>query len=180
MRLSREGQQPAVVVTRLGYNYEMINMKQASKKIVAFISSFEGFSAKPYIDIAGHATIGFGATYYQDGRKVTMQDAPITKQCALELKEFHIEEKEKVVRRLVKSSINQNQFDALVSWVYNLGEGNLKTSTMLKKINANPNDPTIKTSWVQWNKARNPKTKVLEVSNGLTRRRKEEIAIYFS
>lgn len=54
-------------------------MKQASKKIVEFISSFEGFSAKPYIDIAGHATIGYGATYYQDGRKVTMQDAPITK-----------------------------------------------------------------------------------------------------
>jgi len=155
-------------------------MKQASKRIVEFISSFEGFEAKPYIDIAGHATIGYGATYYQDGRKVTMQDAPITLQCALNLKEFHIEETEKVVRRLVKSNINQNQFDALVSWVYNLGKENLRTSTMLKKINANPNDPSIKASWVQWNKARDPKTKELKVSNGLTRRRNEEIRIYFS
>ncbi len=155
-------------------------MKQASKKIVEFISSFEGFKAKPYIDIAGHATIGFGATYYQDGRKVKMSDPPITLQCALDLKEFHIEETEKVVRRLVKSNINQNQFDALVSWVYNLGEGNLKTSTLLKKINANPNDPTIKNNWIQWNKARDPKTKELKVSNGLTRRRNEEIRIYFS
>lgn len=155
-------------------------MKQASKKIVEFISSFEGFKAKPYIDIAGHATIGFGATYYQDGRKVKMSDPPITLQCALNLKEFHIEEKEKVVRRLVKSNINQNQFDALVSWVYNLGKENLRTSTMLKKINANPHDPTIKASWLQWNKARDPKTNVLKVSNGLTRRRNEEIRIYFS
>lgn len=153
---------------------------EASKKIVEFISSFEGFSAKPYRDIAGRATIGYGATYYQDGRKVKMSDPPITKQCALDLKEFHIEETEKVVRKYVKSNINQNQFDALVSWTYNLGEGNLRTSTMLKKINANPNDPTIKNSWVQWNKARDPKTKVLKVSNGLTRRRNEEIAIYFS
>lgn len=155
-------------------------MKQASKRIVEFISSFEGFEAKPYIDIAGHATIGFGATYYQDRRKVKMSDPPITLQCALDLKEFHIEEKEKVVRSLVKSNINQNQFDALVSWVYNLGKENLRTSTLLKKINANPNDPSIKTSWVQWNKARDPKTKQLKVSNGLTRRRNEEIAIYFS
>lgn len=155
-------------------------MKQASKRIVEFISSFEGFSAKPYLDITGKPTIGYGATYYQDGRKVTMQDPPITKQCALDLKEFHIEEKENAVRRLVKSNINQNQFDALVSWVYNLGEGNLKTSTMLKKINANPNDQSIKNSWLQWNKARNKKTGKLEVSNGLTRRRNEEIKIYFS
>lgn len=155
-------------------------MKQASRKIVEFISSFEGFRSKPYYDIAGKPTIGYGATYYQDGRKVTMQDPPITKQCALDLKEFHIEETEKVVRKYVKSNINQNQFDALVSWVYNLGEGNLKTSTLLKKINANPNDPTIKNSWVQWNKARNPKTGKLEFSNGLNRRRHEEVAIYFS
>lgn len=155
-------------------------MKKASKKIVEFISSFEGFEAKPYLDITGKPTIGYGATYYQDGRKVKMSDPPITLQCALDLKEFHIEEKEKVVRSLVKSNINQNQFDALVSWVYNLGKENLRTSTMLKKINANPNDPTIKNSWVQWNKARDPKTKQLKVSNGLTRRRNEEIAIYFS
>lgn len=153
---------------------------QASKRIVEFISSFEGFRASPYYDIAGVPTIGYGATYYQDGRKVTMQDAPITKQCALELKEFHIEETQKVIRKYVKSNINQNQFDALVSWCYNFGEGNLKTSTLLKKINANPNDPTIKNSWLQWNKARDPKTKVLKVSNGLTRRRNEEIRIYFS
>jgi len=109
-------------------------MKQASKEIVEFISNFEGFRANPYYDIAGVPTIGYGATYYQDGRKVTMQDPPITKQCALELKEFHIEETEKVIRKYVKSNINQNQFDALVSWCYNFGEGNLRTSDNRRKI----------------------------------------------
>lgn len=155
-------------------------MKKASKKIVEFITKFEGFRAKPYIDIAGHATIGYGATYYQDMRKVTMNDPPITHECALDLKAFHIKVTEDIIHKYVKSNINQNQFDALVSWCYNFGEGNLRTSTLLKKINANPNDPTIKNSWVQWNKARDPKTKQLKVSNGLTRRRNEEIAIYFS
>ena len=155
-------------------------MKQASKKIVEFISNFESFRAKPYIDIAGHPTIGYGATYYQDGRKVTMQDPPITHECALDLKAFHIKVTEDIIHKYVKSKLNQNQFDALVSWVYNLGEYNLKISTLLKKINANPNDPTIKNSWVQWNKARNPKTGKLELSNGLNRRRHEEVAIYFS
>lgn len=155
-------------------------MKQASKRIIEFISSFEGFSAKPYYDITGVPTIGYGATYYQDGRKVTMKDPEITHECALDLKAFHIKVTENAVNELVKSNINQNQFDALVSWVYNLGKENLRTSTMLKKINANPNDPSIKASWVQWNKARNPKTGKLEFSNGLNRRRHEEVAIYFS
>lgn len=153
---------------------------EASKRIVEFITSFEGFSAKPYLDISGVPTIGYGATYYQDGRKVTMQDPPITRACAIELKAFHIKETEKVIYKYVKSKLNQNQFDALVSWVYNFGQGNLRTSTLLKKINANPNDPSIKTSWLQWNKARNKHTGKLEVSNGLTRRRNEEVAIYFS
>ena len=155
-------------------------MKKSSKKIIEFITSFEGFSAKPYLDIAGVPTIGFGATYYQDGTKVTMNDPAITLECAHDLKAFHVQDAEKAVRRLVKSNINQNQFDALVSWVYNLGEGNLASSTLLKKINANPNDQSIKASWIQWNKARDPKTKQLKVSNGLTRRRNEEIRIYFS
>jgi len=155
-------------------------MKKASKRIVVFIAGFESYMAKPYKDIAGIPTIGFGATYYQNGKRVTMDDPAIKLECAHDLKAFHIQDAEKAVHKLVTSNLNQNQFDALVSWTYNLGEGNLKTSTMLKKINANPNDPTIKNSWLQWNKARNPKTKVLEVSNGLTRRRKEEIAIYFS
>lgn len=155
-------------------------MKQASKKIVEFITKFEGFEAKPYLDIAGVPTIGYGATYYQDGRKVKMSDPPITKACALDLKMFHLKQTENAVNKLVKSKVNQNQFDALVSFTYNLGEGNLKSSTLLKKVNANPNDRSIEKEFLKWINARNPKTGKLEPSFGLTRRRNEEAVYYFS
>jgi lysozyme len=71
-------------------------------------------------------------------------------------------------------TINQNQFDALVSFCYNVGPGNLKSSTLLKKVNANPNDPTIRTEFLKWNKGGG------KVLAGLTRRRTAEANLYFS
>lgn len=153
---------------------------KTSKKIIEFITSFEGFSGKPYLDIAGIPTIGFGATYYENGVKVTMKDAPITRERAMELKAFHLRIAESGVNRFVKSNINQNQFDALVSFTYNLGVGALQDSTLLKKVNVNPDDKTIVNEFKKWINARNPKTGKLEKSKGLTRRRKEEAELYFS
>lgn len=92
---------------------------KASKKIIAFIAGFESFESRPYLDIANVPTIGYGATYYENGTKVTMRDKPITNERALELKAFHVQVAEKAVLKLVKSKINQNQFDALVSFTYN-------------------------------------------------------------
>lgn len=155
-------------------------MKKSSRKIIEFITSFEGFKAKPYLDIAGIPTIGFGATYYENGVKVTMKDAPITKERALELKAFHLRIAEAAVNKFVKSNINQNQFDALVSFTYNLGVGALQDSTLFKKVNANPNDKSIANEFKKWVNARNPKTGKLEKSNGLIRRRNEESTFYFS
>lgn len=153
---------------------------KSSKKIIEFITSFEGFEEKPYLDIAGIATIGYGATYYENGVKVTMKDKPITKQRALELKAFHLNIAEAGVRKNVTSNINQNQFDSLVSFTYNLGIGALQGSTLLKKVNTNPYDKSISNEFKKWVNARNPKTGQLEKSNGLIRRRNEESAIYFS
>lgn len=155
-------------------------MKQASKKIIEFIANFEAFRNKPYLDIAGVATIGYGATYYENGVKVTMNDTPVTHERALHLKAFHVQVAEKAVRKLMKSTINQNQFDALVSFTYNLGAMALKNSTLLKKVNANPNDKSIEAEFKKWVNIRNPKTGRLEKSNGLIRRRNEEAAIYFN
>ncbi|MCB0448213.1 MAG: lysozyme [Gelidibacter sp.] len=137
------------------------------------IKKYEGLSLKPYLCPAGIPTIGYGSTYYEDGSKVTMKDYPITKQKAELLLLNVVVDFERGVNRLVTSTINQNQFDALVSFSYNVGLGSLKSSTLLKRVNNNPQDADICYQFSRWNKAGG---KVLE---GLTRRRKEEAELYF-
>lgn len=89
-------------------------MKKASKKIIEFIANFEAFRSKPYLDVAGIPTIGYGATYYENGVKVTMNDAPVTHERALQLKAFHIQVAEKAVRQFVKSTVNQKDRKSVV------------------------------------------------------------------
>lgn len=140
------------------------------------IKKFEGFSAKPYPDPGtGNLpiTIGYGATYYEDGRKVTLKDTPITEQRASELLLNVLKEYEKAVDSYTRDDINQNQFDSLVCFAYNVGVNALKSSTLLKLINANPNDPEIRTQFLRWNKAAG------KVLKGLTKRRESEADLYF-
>lgn len=146
-----------------------------------FLQNREGFSAVPYLCSAGKPTIGFGNTFYPDGRKVTMKDKPITRAYGVEIFTLVVAQFEKDVNHLVKSIVTQNQFNALVSFAYNLGsdidvdtiaEG-LGDSTLLKKVNANPNDPNIAKEFAKWNKANG------KVSNGLISRRQLEAELYF-
>ena len=137
------------------------------------IKSFEGFYSKPYLDPIGIPTIGYGATYYPNKKKVTMKDKPLTEKEASDLLKEMMVTYENDVKRLVKRELNQNQFDALVSFTYNLGSANLGKSTLLKKVNANPCDKTIKDEFLTWNKAGG------KVLNGLTRRRNAEAELYF-
>ncbi len=139
---------------------------------IDLIKKYEGFSSKPYKCPAGIPTIGYGATYYPNGSKVTLSDTPITEQQAQEYLKDMLVSYEKSVATFVTSTINQNQFDSLVSFAYNLGVGNLKSSTLLKKVNANPSDNTIAAEFVKWNKAGG------KVLAGLTKRRKEEAELY--
>lgn len=147
-------------------------MKLGSKGL-EFIKSFEGFYSKPYLDPIGIPTIGYGATYYPNKKKVTMKDKPLTEKEASDLLKEMMTNYENDVKRLVKRELNQNQFDALVSFTYNLGSTNLGKSTLLKKVNANPCDKTIKDEFLKWNKAGG------KVLNGLTRRRNAEAELYF-
>lgn len=135
---------------------------------------FDSFEAKPYLCPAGVPTIGFGCTFYEDGRRVSMTDEPITLERAKKLLAFHLQTFAKYVDTYTRDDINQHQFDALGDFVYNLGVGNLKTSTLLKKVNANPNDPTIRDEFMKWNKAGGKALK------GLTKRRKMDADLYFS
>jgi lysozyme len=138
------------------------------------IKKYEGFKAKAYLCPAKVITIGYGSTYYEDGTKVKLTDSPITQERATELLEALLVSYEHSVDSYCVDTINQNQFDALCSFAYNCGVGNLKSSTLLKKVNKNPNDPTIKDEFLKWNKGGG------KVLSGLTKRRIEEAQLYFS
>lgn len=145
-----------------------------SKKGINLIKKYEGFSSKPYLCPANVPTIGFGATFYPDGRKVKLTDEPISEVIAEVILKKQLEKFEQYVDSYSTDKLNQNQFDALVSFCFNLGPANLKASTLLKKVNANPNDPTIKDEFMKWVKAGGKTLK------GLVSRRAEEASLYFS
>ena len=127
---------------------------KASNNAVKLIAQFEGFESKPYICSGGVVTIGYGTTIYPSGVKVNMNDSAITKQQAEEYLLNDINKFSNGVDLLVRKNINQNQFDALVSFAYNVGLGNLSNSTLLKLINVDPNNSLIKNEFIKWNKAK--------------------------
>jgi lysozyme len=141
---------------------------------IRLIQEFEGLRLTSYLCSASVPTIGYGATYYQDGSKVKLGQT-ITRDQANQLLKDHLKEFEgSVIGLLNKTKVNQNQFDALVSFTFNLGAGNLAKSQLLRFIKANPNDPKIAAEFAKWNRAGG------EVSRGLVRRRKKEAELYFT
>ena len=146
---------------------------KSSNNLIELIKKFEGFSAVPYMCPASVVTIGYGSTRYADGRKVTMTDNSITIEGAIILLKQTLKQYELAVDAYCRDDINQNQFDALVDFAYNCGNGNLKSSTLLKKVNTNPNDPTIAAEFRKWNKGGG------KVLKGLVNRREAEIELYF-
>lgn len=97
---------------------------------------FEGLRLKPYLDSVNVPTIGIGSTFYEDGRKVTMQDPPITEARARALFETIHEDFEKKALALIPNAdkLTPNQIGAISAFVYNVGIGAFKSSTMLKLI----------------------------------------------
>jgi len=139
------------------------------------IKKWEAFRNHPYIPVKGdRPTIGYHNTFYADGTAVSMNDRPITLQEGETLLKLIVKQFEDTVNRYVTSDINQNQFNALVSFTYNVGAANFKRSTLLKKVNRNPNDTGIEYQFKRWNKASG------RVLKGLTRRRNSESYLYFT
>ena len=136
------------------------------------IKEFEGCKLKAYQCSAKKWTIGYGNTFYEDGKPVLPGDV-ITQEKAEKLFELIANEFASKVAKLVTSNVTTNQFGALVSFAYNCGVVNLQKSTLLKKVNANHNDPSIKAEFLKWNKAGG------KVLAGLTRRREAESNLYF-
>jgi lysozyme len=138
----------------------------------ALIKKFEGCVLKAYKCPAGIWTIGYGNTFYEDGMKVKEGDV-ITQARAEELAKFIIDQFAVTIAPFILQPLNDNQFSACVSLAYNIGTGGFKKSSVFKKLNINPNDPTIADSFRLWNKGGG------KVLAGLVKRREAEIQLYF-
>ena len=151
-----------LVLFVIGINYYQMKTSEAG---VILIRSFEGCKLTAYQDSVGVWTIGYGHTKGVDEDMIISQhQADIM--LAVDLREF-----EGYINKLVIVPLTQNQFDALVSWVYNLGPTNLQNSTMLKELNAG-NYGEVPNQMKRWNKAGN------RVLTGLVLRRKAEAGLF--
>lgn len=145
---------------------------QTSDKGIALIKQFEGCKLTAYQDSVGVWTIGYGWTQPVDGKPIRA-GMTIKQETAERLLETGLVSYEIDVSRLVKVSLTQGQFDALVSFTYNLGARSLSTSTLLRKLNAGDYAGAAD-EFLRWNKAGG------KVLNGLTRRREAERALFLS
>ena len=150
-----------------------MRIQKASNNLLLLVEKSEGLYLKPYLCPSKVPTIGLGCTYYENGTRVTLKDPAITKEKAYSLFRNIIIQYEKDVDSFTRDDINQNQFDALVDFAYNCGSNALKSSTLLKKVNANPNDPAIAEEFKKW--VRSGKV----ILKGLVNRRNAEIELYF-
>lgn len=138
---------------------------KTSKRGLDLIKEYEGFRADAYLCPAGVWTIGYGTTKgVKKGDKVTKEQAE--RMLADDVAAF-----EQSVISAVKVPLNQNQFDALVSLTYNLGAGNLRSSTLLRMLNTGDYTGAAE-QFLRWNKAGG------KVLAGLTRRRESERALF--
>lgn len=141
------------------------------------IQMAEGTVLHIYKDQAGLDTIGVGHLLTSDDKSSGRYKKGITESQALELLRDDVGKAERAVETLVKVTINQNQFDALVDFVFNLGEGALRKSTLLRKLNEG-DYAAVPAEFMKWNKVRNPKTGKLEPHKGITRRRQREADLW--
>ena len=148
----------------------------------AFIRAFEGCILHPYLDQRGMPTIGIGCIMYKSGKRVSMDDHPLTQQEAQELFEWQVGLKAAAVNGL-HILFNQNQFHALLDFAYNEGVGALASSTLVRKARINASDPAIRDEFARWNKVQYTKpdgSTGYTAAPALTHRRQMEADLYFT
>ena len=155
----------------------MNTKRKSSPNLVAYLKLKEGFEAQVYNDLAGCATVGYGHRLMAEEIAEQTFKAGVGKVQAGKLLKQDLIPAEKTVNNVVKVSLNQNQFDALVDFVYNVGSGHFLTSTALKDIN-NKNWTAVAEDLALFNKVTIKGIKV--VSRGLVKRRAEEGEIFNS
>lgn len=155
-----------------------MKITKVSENCIKLIEHFEcGGNITKYLTSykcpAGVWTIGVGTTYYPDGSRVKEGDTCSLQQ-AYDYLKHELTTTELKVDSITTDAIDQSQFDSLVSFAYNVGVGNLKASTLLKKVNKNPEDASIETKFNKWVYAKGVKPQ------GLARCRKSEAWLYFN
>jgi len=140
-------------------------MMKTSQEGICLIKKFEGWELEAYQCSANVWTIGYGHT------KNIVKGDTCTKEEAEQILTDDLEEFEGYVNNLVEADLNQSQFDALVAWTYNLGPTNLKSSTLLKRLNEGDMDD-VPHQIRRWNKAGG------QVLDGLIRRREAEALLF--
>lgn len=147
---------------------------KVGNKGLELVKKYEGCRLKAYADPIGIPTIGWGTIRYPNGQKVKLGDV-ITQAQADEylMHELNIKGQQ-IAKHFHNVFLNQNQIDAILSFTYNVGVGALGKSTLLKKIKANQNDPSIELEFMRWNKAGG------KILPGLVKRRQAEADLYFT
>jgi lysozyme len=146
-------------------------MTDAVTIAAALARRFEGLYLKPYICPAGVPTCGYGATFYENGERVTLRDAPITKERAEALLLWMIRTQYMpAVIKLCPAVDNPKRLAALIDFAFNLGVGRLKSSTLRRKVNAGDWE-AVPAELRKWTRGGG------KVLRGLVIRREAEIAL---
>jgi lysozyme len=144
-------------------------MRHVSQQGLALIKRFEGFSPTIYLDAAGLPTIGYG--HLLRPGEAEMFARGISEEAGIALLIKDVQKAEQAVLRLVHVPLSEGQFDALVSFTFNLGSGALQRSTLRRKVNREEH-ADVPPEFMRWIWAGGKKLK------GLVRRRAAEAALY--
>lgn len=147
-----------------------------SKNASVIIKKWEGFRPRPYNDIAGNATIGYGHLMHLG--IVTLADNKIiwTEEHASTMLEVVIIKIGQDLNNIIKVPVTQNEFDSLICWTYNLGIGSAKSSSWLTELNKG-NYSIVPQKMQLWDKAKDKTGKLVEVE-GLKERRLDEATLF--
>lgn len=138
---------------------------KTSQRGIELIKKHEGLRLAAYLCPAGIPTIGYGHTKGVKLGQVISED---------EAEQFLREDLKTSEQEIDGLNVNQNQFDALVSFVFNVGVGNFRSSTLLRRVRFNPDDRDIENQFKRWVYANG------RVLQGLVKRRNDESKLYFS
>lgn len=143
-------------------------------ELADFVAKFEGFSGVAYKCPAGVWTLGFGSTYNPFTKAKIKEGDKITRTEALTWLNKELSDTTGAVQKTLKVSVNSNQLNALTSFAFNVGIGNLQKSTLLKLLNAGSPKEQVAAEFIKWNKAGG------KVLKGLTIRRQAERDLFLS